>query len=156
MKAGGAWELDSDTGDHRTLRIEKTDGTHATISGVDHHHPGIIFTIDGSRTANSWSIERVRFAPQHDGEKHYMTLQFSTPLTSESTASNMDLSIGRKAHIATASLTLTGPANDRSTRVAMQSPQWLRGKDLQEQTTTTATTMTTSATPVAAVASATK
>lgn len=145
LKAGSTWELDSDKGDHRTLRIEKTDGTHATISGVDRSHPGIIFTMDGSHTTDGWSVERVRFAPQHDGEKHYMTLQFSSPLTT-GTAGNMDIGISRKAHIATATLTLSGAPTDRSIRVQMQSPQWLRGKDLQDQTTMTASTITMSST----------
>jgi hypothetical protein len=155
LKAGSTWELDSDTGDHRTLRVERTDGTHATISGIDRHHPGVSFTIEGLRKADGWSIERVRYAPQHDGEKHYMTLQFGTPLTPASTASNLDLAIGRKAHIATASLTLSGAPNDRTTRVQMQTPQWLRGKDLQEQTTTTASTIATVSTPASAAVTTT-
>ena len=157
LKPGSTWELDSDSGDHRTLRIEKTDGPHATISGADRHHPGLTFTIEGAYTVDGWSIERVRFAPQHDGDKHYLTLLFNTPLTTTSTASNMDLTIGRKAHIATASLTLSGAATDRSLRLKMLSPQWTRGKDLQEQTTTTSSTITTISTPTtASAATATK
>ena len=153
LKVGSTWELDGDNGDHRTLRIEKTDGTHATISGVDNHHPGITFTLDGSRTADGWTIERVRFAPQHDGDKHYFTLQFNTPLNAAATASTMDLTIGRKARVATASLTLAGTANDRTVHVQMQSPPWVRGKDLQERTNSTSAGTTTVSVPAAAAAS---
>ena len=92
----------------------------------------------------------MRFAPQHDGDKHYLTLQFSTPLTATSTTSNMDLTIGRKARIASASLTISGAEADRTVRVQMQTPQWARGKDLQEHTTTNASTVTITSAPVTA------
>ena len=156
LKAGGTWELDGDNGDHRTLRIEKAEGPRVAISGTDRQHPGITFTLDASRTADGWTIERMRFAPQHDGDKHYLTLQFSTPLAAPTAAGTMDLTIGRKARIASGSVTQSGAGNDRTVHVQMQSPQWLRGKALQEQTTTTASTTTTTSTPVTAtVASAT-
>ncbi len=147
LKAGATWEMDGEHGNHRTLRIEKSDGTHVVVRGTDRFRPGVMFVLEGSRTADGWSIERVRFAPERDGEKHFLSMQFTTPLTATSTSSTVDMMIGKKAKMATASLAASGTAADHSATLMVQAPAWAKGKGLVEETTSTATTITTVARP---------
>jgi hypothetical protein len=147
LKAGEAWELEGEHGDHRTLRIAKVAGTKFSITGSDQLHSGTVFTLDCVRAADGWAIERVRYAPTVDGEKHFLTMQFTTPLTSSSTGSTAEMTIGRKAKMASASLLLAGPAEDRTVSLQMLSPDWAKGKALTEETSTDGATMTTTAKP---------
>jgi hypothetical protein len=147
LKVGATWEMDGAHGNHRTLRVEKTDGTHVVLRGTDTLRPGIAFAMEGSHTADGWSIDRVRYAPERDGDKHFLSMQFTAPLTSASTASTVDMMIGKKGKMASASLTISGAAADRTATLTVQSPAWAKGKSLVEETTSTATTLSTTAKP---------
>ena len=145
LKAGQAWELEGEQGNHRTLRIAKVDGTKLVITGSDRFDPATVFTMDCTRAADGWSMDRVRYAPVVDGEKHYLAMQFLVPLTGASSASTVDMTIGRKGKMASASLAIGGPAEDRTTSLQVLSPAWAKGKALIEETTTTSATITTTA-----------
>ena len=148
LKAGAVWELDGARGDHRTLRIEKADGTHFVVKGTDKFRPGVNFFLECSRVGDGWSVERARYAPEREGDKHFLAMQFTAPLTSATTASTVDMTIGKKAKLALASLTLSGSASDRIATVTMQSPAWAKGKGLTEEMTSTGTNISVTAKPV--------
>ena len=143
LKVGSVWELDSDNGDHRTLRVDKMDGAHFAIGGTDRSRQTTSFTIDCSRAGDAWSVERLRYAPVHDGEKHYLALQFNAPLSATASASNVDLTVGRKTKVASATMTVAGTPETRIVTMQMQTPQWAKGKTLREETTWNSTTFTT-------------
>ncbi|AFL87967.1 hypothetical protein Terro_1664 [Terriglobus roseus DSM 18391] len=143
LKAGQSWELDGDHGNHRTLRITRVEGSKFVITGSDRFATRTAFTMDCKRTGDSWSIDRVRFAPAVDGEKHFLAMTFTVPLTGSSAASTVDISVGRKAKVASANLALSGSQEDRTVTLRMQTPTWARGKGLIEETTTDAATLTT-------------
>ena len=141
LKPGQSWELEGDHGDHRTLRITKVDSGRFVITGNDLFAPSIAFSFECTRAADGWSIDRVRYAPRVDGDKHFLVVQFTSSLTAHSVASTVDIGIGRKTKVASASLTLTGPQEDRTATLLMQSPAWAKGKGLIEETTTDASTV---------------
>jgi hypothetical protein len=147
LKVGQAWELEGEHGNHRTLRVAKADGAKFVITGSDRFAGAITFTMECSRMDNGWSVERVRYAPVADGEKHFLSMQFTAPLTSASSTSNLDMMIGRKAKMASATLSLAGSPEDRTATLQMQSPAWVKGKTLTEETSTTANSMTIVAKP---------
>lgn len=145
LKAGNTWEMDGAQGDHRTLRIEKTDGTHFIVQGKDKFRPGVAFVLECSRVGDGWSIERARYAPERDGEKHFLSMQFTAPLTATSTESTVDMMIGKKAKLATATVALAGDAADRTSTITMQAPVWAKGKSVVAETKASATAMSTAA-----------
>lgn len=145
LAAGSSWEMDDDRGDHRTLKIDKVDGAHYVLSGTDRFHPSVRCTLEATRAGDGWSVERVRYAPVKDGDKHFVTLQFATPLSAATTASNLDIVVGKKAKIATASMTLSGDAANRTETVKLLTPAWAAGKQLTEETAATAGTVTVTA-----------
>ena len=147
MRAGQTWELEGDHSNHRTLRIAKVDGAKFVITGTDRFDPSTVFTMECTHTADGWSIERMRYAPAVEGDKHFLTMQFTAPLTAASTASTVDMTIGRKAKMASASLSFTGQADDRTATLQVQSPAWAKGKTLTEETSTNAGSITTIAKP---------
>ncbi|SEC60419.1 hypothetical protein [Terriglobus roseus] len=142
LKTGQTWELEGDHGDHRTLRISKVDGTKFVMTGNDRFDPSTAFTLDCIRTADGWSIERIRYAPVVDGDKHYLAMQFTTPLTARSTSGTVEMIIGRKSKMASASLTVVASPEERATTLQMLAPVWAKGKGLIEQTSTSASTIT--------------
>lgn len=147
LRAGEGWEMEGERGNHRSLKIDKVDGTHCVITGSDRFQPAVHFTVEAARVGDDWAVERVRYAPVREGEKHFMAMQFSAPLTATNATSNVDLMIGRKVKMATATMTMSGMAADRTAVVQMLTPAYVKGKTLSEETVTTATTITTTAVP---------
>ena len=127
LTAGATWELDEAHGNHRTLRIDKTDGTHLTATATDRLQPGVHCTLEATRTGGSWSIERVRFAPVRDGEKHALTVQFATPLSMTADSTNLALLAGKKT-LASGMVAGSGTGADRMLTVSFSNPAWLAGK----------------------------
>ncbi len=148
LTAGAAWELDGATGDHRTLRIEKSDGAHFLISGTDRFQPSVRFVLDATRTADGWTVASVRYAPLRDGDKHFLTL--TTP-PADGKPAEIALTPGKKKAIATGTLAAAGSAADRTLTLDFATPAWTRGKSMSEQTVSTATTVTVIAHPASAV-----
>ena len=138
LAVGAVWEMDGDTGDHRTLRIDRVDGAHVAVSGNDRFHPSVRFTLEATRAGEGWSVERVRYAPVKDGEKHYLTLQFAAGAAAGSSAGeaggSLEISVGKKAKIATASVAVSGETADRTATVKMLTPAWAAGKQVAEET----------------------
>ena len=139
---GSVWELDSDNGNHRTLTIDKTDGTHATISAADSMHPITRIVMSATRTADGWTADSLRLSPMKDGDRHYMTLTF-TALTPG--AGTLEISAGKKTKIATATFEAGGTAEEHKQAIKFTAPAWVAGKQLAEQTTTTPDTLAVSA-----------
>ena len=128
LTVGEIWELTGDRG-KRSLQIDKVDGMHVTVTETDSVRPGVRFTIDAARTTDGWQVERVRFAPAKDGDKHSLTLLFPSPAVLEITA-------GRKTKIASAALTSAGTAADRTMALKITAPAWAAGKSLSEEAIT--------------------
>ena len=83
------------------------------------------------------------------GEKHAAALTFTPGLTSTGNTSTtntattaMDLSIGKKKSIATANLTVTGDAADRTAALQFTTPTWAATKTLAEESATSGNTIT--------------
>jgi hypothetical protein len=138
LAVGSTWELDSKEGNHRTLKVEKIDGTDFTIAGNDRYTPTVAFEIEATRTGDIWNVERVRYAPVHGGDKHFLTVQLSTKPGGLSTA---EFVIGKKTRIASATLTSADDSKDHGKTFEFQSPAWAKGKVLTEQATITPTTV---------------
>lgn len=142
ITAGGTWELDAETGGHRTLIIDKTDGTHATISVADRMRPLTRVVMTATRTANGWTVDTLRYSPVKDGDKHSMTLAFTATTPGTGT---LDITAGKKTKIASASLETGGTAAKHSQAIRFSSPAWVAGKQVSEQATVTADTLTVTA-----------
>jgi hypothetical protein len=132
LTVGLTWELDSDNGDHRSVRIDKVDGTHVTVTSTDRFQPGVHCTLDGTRTDAGWSIETARFSPLRDGEKHSLILQFATPLSASMHPSDLTLIVGKKKVIGTGQLT-AADAPGHSLTLSFSKPAWLSGKSVTEE-----------------------
>ncbi len=141
LTVGSTWELDNERGDHRTLRIEKVEGAKFTIAGNDKFHPGIRTTLEATRTSDGWSVERVRLQPVKDGEKHFTVLTF-TPAAGTAPTSTMELAIGKKQKVATATVAVTGDAAKRTEAIKGGTPAWAAGKEITEETAITADSVT--------------
>ncbi len=140
VAAGSAWELDSDAGSHRTLTVNKIDGVHAIVAVKDSLRPLVSVTLEGSYTpAAGWTIDKARYSPVKDGDKHYVTLAFAaaTPATG-----TMDVSAGKKTSLATASVEMGGDAADRTEALKFTAPKWAAGKTLSTEVAITADTQT--------------
>lgn len=139
LTAGSAWEMDNERGDHRVLKIDKVDGAKFLLSATDRFHPSVRMALEATRAGDGWSVERVRYMPAtKDGEKHAVTFTFAPALSSTATAGTMEMSVGKKAKIATASVTLSGDAADRTESLKITAPAWAVGKELSEETKVTA------------------
>ena len=139
VAAGSAWELDGNSGDHRTLTVSKMDGTHALIAVTDKFHPLINVTMDATYTPTGWTVEKVRYSPLKDGEKHYVTISLATTTPATGT---MDLTAGKKTALATASVEMGGDSKDRTEALKFTAPKWAAGKTVDTDVTTTADTQT--------------
>lgn len=128
LAAGAAWELDDASGNHRSIHIDKADGTRITATATDRFQPGVRCILEATRAGDGWSVERVRFAPVRDGEKHALTLQFASPLA-PAAAENTSLTLlaGKKT-LATGSVAGTGAGPDRALSLSFSNPAWLAGK----------------------------
>ncbi len=134
VAAGSAWELDGDTGDHRTLTVSKMDGTHAVITVLDRFHPLTSVTMEATYAPAGWTVDKVRYSPLKDGEKHYVTISFAT--TTPATAT-MELTAGKKTSLATASVETGGDSNDHTAAIKFTTPKWVAGKTVNTDVATT-------------------
>ena len=139
LATGSTWELETDTGNHRTLTVGKTDGTHATIAVTEKFRPLTNVVLDGSYTAGGWTIDRVRYSPVKDSDKHGMTLSFAG---TSPAAGTMEVMVGKKTGIASAAVERGGDAGSRSELVKFTAPKWAADKQLNEALTTSADTLT--------------
>lgn len=139
LSVGATWELDEAKGNHRSLRLDKVDGTHITATATDRFQPGVRCTVEATRAGDGWSIDRVRFAPVRDGEKHALTLQFATPLTATADRTSLTLLAGKKT-LAAGSLAAAGAAPNRTWTLNFSNPAWLAGKTLVETGASTVST----------------
>ena len=136
LTPGAAWELDEEHGNHRSIRIDKVDGTHVTVTSTDRFQPGVHCTLDVTRTGDTWSIDHVRFSPVRDGEKHSFTLQLTTPLSASADHTELTLIAGKKKTIASGAIA-AGAAPGHALTLTFSNPAWLSGKSMTEETTTT-------------------
>ncbi len=134
LATGATWELDSDHGNHRSLHIDKVEGAKLTVTSTDRFQPGVHCTLSAERVGESWSIESARFAPDHDGDKHWLTVQFARPLSMPADHVPVTLTAGRKTTLATA--TFSAGATNGSSVLSFASPAWLNGKTMTETVTT--------------------
>jgi hypothetical protein len=143
LTTGNTWELDDDRHDHLSLKIDKVDGPHFTLSANDRFHPEVNIVVEATRTGDAFTTDRVLYMPaSKGGDKHTAALTFTPGLGTAAAPSTMDLSIAKKKSIATATLTTTGDAADRTTTVQFTAPAWLASKSLTEETKTTGDTVT--------------
>lgn len=143
LAVGSAWEFTGEAEQHRTLKITKVDGPRYTMDLTDTVYPSIHTTLLATRTADAWQVDSLRFAPNQDGEKHFLTVSMN-PAT-------LDVTIGKKNKIASATLATliaqSGPNVDHINTLTMQTPTWAKGKTLTETSLSTPTTQTTTAHP---------
>jgi hypothetical protein len=144
LTAGATWELDGAQGDHRTIRIDKADGTHLTVTSTDRFQPGVRCTLDVTRAGDGWSVERARFAPVRDGEKHGLTLAFATPLAMGTDRTEMTLLAGKKKTIASGAV---ASGTGGGLTLSFGNPAWLNGKSMTEDMVAAAGTVSLSAHP---------
>lgn len=152
LTLGATWELDSPTGDHRTLKIDKANGTQVTLTGSDRFQPAVRFTIEAERGPAGWSLASVRYAPVREGEKHFALLSFTAPLSSTPGSSDLALTIGRKKPIANGTLRIAASASQPTTEehtltLDFATPAWAHGKTLTETVSARANVFTTVAHP---------
>jgi hypothetical protein len=139
--AGGAtWKLASTTGREQTIRAEKVDGNHASLT-VEIVPGSTRRTIDATWDGTAWRYNQLRFIP-HTGEKLGLTLQFAPTLSKDGT-SNIDILVGKKKIVTAAA---TADAANLLT-ITFKSPDWTKSKSLTETLTTTSTEITLQATP---------
>ena len=146
LTVGATWELDSENGDHRSIRIEKADGARLVVTSVDKFQPGVRCTLDVVREDAGWSVSSARFSPLRDGEKHSLTLQFATPLSGSVRSSAVTLVVGKKTVIGSGQLTGAEGAQ-HSAALSFSAPAWLNGKSMTEEVTGAIGSVTLSAHP---------
>ena len=146
LTPGATWELDEEHGNHRSLHIDKVDGAHITVTSTDRFQPSIHCILEATRVGDGWSLDRVRFAPVRGGEKHFLALQFATPLSSTTDNAQLALFAGKKP-MAAGSVAGTGSSSERTESLSFTSPAWLNGKTLVEQDTVTGKSVALSAHP---------
>jgi len=135
LTAGATWELDEEHGNHRSIHIDKVDGTHITVTSTDRSQADVHCTLDATRDGDTWKINQVRFSPIHDGEKHALTLQFATPLSTAADTTQLTLLTGKKKSIATGGVAATGDSSTHTLTLSFGNPAWLAGKTITEQET---------------------
>ena len=146
LTPGLTWELDSPTGDHRSLKIDKVDGSRVTFTAADRFTPAIRLTLEAVHNPdNTWALQSLRYAPVHDGLKHFALLQLASPLPSNG-PDDLTLFIGKKK-IATGTVSTSGTPQAQSLTLDLSNPTWLHGKTLTELSTTSASSISLSAHP---------
>jgi hypothetical protein len=146
LTPGATWELDEAHGNHRSIRIDKVDGTHLTVTSTERFQPGVRCTLDVTQTGDTWSIDHARFSPIRDGEKHMFTLQFATPLTTATTHTDLTLIAGKKKVIANGAIA-AGATPGHALTLTFSNPAWLNGKSMTEEITVAKGTVSLSAHP---------
>ena len=136
LTPGATWELDGEHGDHRSIHIDKVDGEHLSLTSTDRFQPGVRCTLEVTRSGNTWSIDRARFSPVRDGEKHSLTLKFETPLSGRSGQVDMTLLSDKKKTIA-GGLLAAGEEPGHSRTISFSNPSWLNGKRMTEESVAT-------------------
>ncbi|WP_419805065.1 hypothetical protein [Terriglobus sp.] len=143
LTTGNTWELDDDRHDHLSLKIDKVDGPRFTLTATDRFHPAIREVIEATRSGDTFSTDRILYMPStKGGEKHAAALTFTPGLNTTTNTATMDLTIGKKKAIATANLTTTGDAADRTAALQFTTPTWAAPKTLAEETSTSGNTIT--------------
>ena len=131
LTAGASWELDEEHGNHLSLHIDKVAGDHITFTATDRFEPGIQRVVEASRSGDGWAIERVRFAPEHDGGKHFLALQFASPLPTApggaAATTQLFLKAGDKTIASGSIMPKSGGAAPGET-LSFSNPDWLNGK----------------------------
>ena len=151
LTPGLTWELDAASGNHRSLKIDRAEGTHAFITATDRFQPQVRFTLDATRTPtgnpDGWTINSVRYFPARDGDKHFITLDLPAASNGEGKGPTT-LSIGKKKkQLAEGTLTKAcSPAGCTST-LQFTTPTWVQGKTMKEQTTSTPDSLSTTVLP---------
>jgi hypothetical protein len=147
LTAGVAWELDGEHGNHRSIHIDKVDGPNLTVTSTDRFSPSVHCTLDVTRTGDTWAINRARFSPVRDGEKHALTLQFTTPLTPTADHVEVSLLVGKKKIIATGLITAADSV-DHAPTLTFSTPTWLSGKKMTEVSAASTGTVTLTSHPL--------
>ena len=131
LTPGATWELEGEHGNHRSIRIDKVDGTHLSVTTTDRFQPGVRCMLEVTRTGDSWTIDRARFSPARDGDKHALTLQFATPLSMTTDHAEVDLVAGKKKTIASG-LVAANKTPEGGLTITFTNPAWLNGKTMTE------------------------
>ena len=139
LAVGSAWQFTGDNHGQRTLKISKAEGPRYTMDLTDSAYPSIHATLVATRTGDAWQVESLRFAPNKEGDKHFLTVS--------TTRTTLDVTLGKKLKISSATLAATGTEADLKTTLTLQTPTWAKGKTLTEEAMTTPTTQTTIAHP---------
>lgn len=147
LSAGATWELDSPTGNHRTIHVDKVDGTHATLGITDRFQPANRLTADATYASGTWSLERVRYAPVRDGEKHFASLSYAPALGAQSGEAGLSLAFSKSKPMATGAVKVAPDATGETLTLSFANPGWLHGKILTETVTSTADSLSTVAHP---------
>ncbi len=135
LTPGLGWELDADSGNHRSLKIDRVEGSHVLIAGSDRFQPQVRFTLDAIRTPAGWSLTSVRYSPVRDGDKHFMTVE----LPGDQEKGSLTVTVGKKKRLAEGTLTRSCGSADCTRSVQFFSPAWTQSKPMQEQFTFTPT-----------------
>lgn len=130
LKQGATWQLTQENGRTITMKIEKAAAPHFTIAVEN--SPLVKQTVEATYDGKNWAIEKIRYAPLK-AEDHGLTLQFS-PAFGQTETSTLDIVIGKKTKIASATITGT-PVQYLLT---MKSPDWTKGKTLAGKNSITA------------------
>jgi len=134
LAAGGAWELESSSGLHRTLHIESVTGEEVVLRGSDRNDPSVGFTVNAKYSGGNWEVEKIRYAPQKDGDKHYVDLEFTHAAPADTKQIEVEITASKKTRLATANITYSGTADDRVGVLAFKKPDWLSAKSMTEET----------------------
>ncbi len=145
LTPGLTWELDAASGNHRSLKIDRVDGAHVTLTGSDRFQPQIRFTLEATRTPDGWSTTSLRYFPLRDGDKHFLTLD----LSGDQEKGALTLSVGKKKkRLAEGTLTRScTAATDCTVSAQFATPTWAQSKRMQERSTSTSTRLSTFARP---------
>jgi hypothetical protein len=147
LNVGASWELEGEHGNHRTIRIDKVDGTNLTVTSTDRFSPSVRCTLEVTRAGDAWAINRAHFSPIRDGEKHALTLQFTTPLKPTADRVEVSLVAGKKKIIATAVIN-TADNPDHVPTLTFSTPAWLNGKKMTEVSAAATGTVTLTSHPL--------
>jgi hypothetical protein len=138
---GGAWKLSSSDGKRCTLTVKKANGNSFTIVAVDEHTPGREIWIEAQPTPKGWLLQRVRYAPERQGEDHGFSMTFapSLPVGDPASASpvKFEMQAGKKTKIGSGTLRLQGNAAHPQWLLQVTTPDWARAKSMLEDAVVT-------------------
>ena len=144
LTPGLTWELDAASGNHRSLKIDRVEGSHLTLTGSDRFQPQVRFTLESTHTADGWSLASIRYFPARDGDKHFMTLD----LPGDQDKGTLTLSVGKKKkRLAEGTLTRKCIAADCTLSMQVSTPAWAQSKQMREESTSSAARLSLTAVP---------